>query len=580
MTTGIEKELEELQPLPPKPGKSKVETIKEDSKGLRGTIAKELEDDKPGFSSDNVQLLKFHGMYQQEDRDFRKNLRQEIGASVRTEKAHSFMIRTKVPGGILTADQYLAHDDIGSEYANGTIRITTRQDIQFHGVLKGNVRKSLKALNDRLVTTIGACGDIERNVMFCPVPERDPVRRELLGRSLELSNRLLPTTGAYAEIWLDGEKAVEIPEPDPIYGTTYMPRKFKSGMAFPGDNCIDVYSQDLGIVPEVRDDVILGYNVLIGGGLGMTHRNESTFPRLASPVAFVPPGDLLDACLAVVTIQRDYGNRKDRKLARLKYVVEEWGVPRFRAEMARRVGKRLEEARAITWEDAYDHLGWSVQGDGNLYLGVYVENGRVLDNGKMRMKTGFRRLVEELRPGVALTAQQNILFTDIPPAKRDRVNEILSDHGIPFVEDLSNAIRYSMACPAMPTCGLAIAEAERALPSLIREIEAELASQGLAEEVLSVRMTGCPNGCARPYIGDVGIVGRSLNQYVIYLGGDFEGTRLNQEYADLVSGEQVVPLLRPVFALFKAQRQEGESFGNFCNRLGVERIRELAGAPA
>jgi sulfite reductase (ferredoxin) len=575
MTTVDDRELEELQPLPAKPGKSKVELIKENSRGLRGTIAEELEDGKPGFSSDNVQLLKFHGMYQQEDRDVRKSVREQIGAVVRTEKQHSFMIRTKVPGGVLSAEQYLVHDEIGSRWANGTLRITTRQDIQFHGVLKGNIKKSLKALNDRLVTTIGACGDIERNVMFCPVPERDPLRRELLARCLEISNRLLPTTRAYAEIWLDGEKAVEVPEPDPIYGTNYMPRKFKTGMAFPGDNCIDVYSQDLGIVPEVKGEAVVGYNILIGGGLGMTHRNEATFPRLGSPVVFVAPEDLIDACLAVVSIQRDYGNRKDRRQARLKYLVEEWGLPRFRAEMSRRMGKKLEEAHAIGWEGAPDHLGWNVQGDGNLFLGVYVENGRVLDDGELRMKTAFRKLVEELQPGVTLTPQQNVLFTDIPAAKRSRVEEILREHNVPLVEELPNALRFSMACPALPTCGLAIAEAERALPSIIREIDAELARQGLQDEVMSVRMTGCPNGCARPYIGDIGIVGRSLNQYVVFLGGDFEGTRLNQEYADLVPADQIVPLLRPVFALFKAQRQEGESFGDFCSRFGIERIREM-----
>jgi sulfite reductase (ferredoxin) len=577
MTT--DRDLEELHPLPPPDGKSKVELIKESSRGLRGTIAEELHDGKPGFSSDNVQLLKFHGMYQQEDRDFRKSVRQEIGAVVRTEKAHSFMIRTKVPGGVLTADQYLVHDEISGRYANGTLRITTRQDVQFHGVLKGKVKKSLKALNEKLITTIGACGDIERNVMFCPVPERDALRKQLLAQSLELSNRLLPTTGAYAEIWLDGEKAVEIPEPDPTYGTNYMPRKFKSGMAYPRDNCIDVYSQDLGIVPEVSNGMVVGYTILIGGGLGMTHRNESTFPRLGSPVAFVEPEHLIDTCLAVVAIQREYGNRKDRKQARLKYLVEQWGVPRFRAEMSRRLGLKLEDGHDLEWDDAYDHLGWNLQGDGNLYLGIYVENGRVLDDGRLRMRTGFRKLVEELRPGVALTPQQNVLFTDIPPSRRDRVNEILGEHGVPFVEDLSNALRYSMACPAMPTCGLAIAEAERALPSLIREIEAELERQGLADDIMSVRMTGCPNGCARPYIGDIGIVGRSLNQYVVYLGGDFEGTRLNREYADLVAAAEIVPLLRPVFALFKARRQEGETFGNFCNRVGVESIREMVGAP-
>jgi sulfite reductase (ferredoxin) len=358
-----------------------------------------------------------------------------------------------------------------------------------------------------------------------------------------------------------------------------MPRKFKSGMAYPRDNCIDVYSQDLGIVPEVSNGMVVGYTILIGGGLGMTHRNESTFPRLGSPVAFVEPEHLIDTCLAVVAIQREYGNRKDRKQARLKYLVEQWGVPRFRAEMSRRLGLKLEDGHDLEWDDAYDHLGWNLQGDGNLYLGIYVENGRVLDDGRLRMRTGFRKLVEELRPGVALTPQQNVLFTDIPPSRRDRVNEILGEHGVPFVEDLSNALRYSMACPAMPTCGLAIAEAERALPSLIREIEAELERQGLADDIMSVRMTGCPNGCARPYIGDIGIVGRSLNQYVVYLGGDFEGTRLNREYADLVAAAEIVPLLRPVFALFKARRQEGETFGNFCNRVGVESIREMVGAP-
>jgi len=578
--TATDGEFDTSLPLERKPGKSKVEAIKEGSRGLRGTIADELTDAKPGFGGENVQLLKFHGMYQQEDRDSRKAVRAEIGSIVRTDKAHSFMIRSRVPGGVLTPAQYLVHDDLASEFGSGSLRITTREDFQIHGVLKGNLRATLRALNERLVTTLGACGDVERNVMFCPAPARDPLRKDLLDRCLEVSDRLLPRTGAYHEIWLDGEKAATIgeSEEDPVYGTSYLPRKFKIGMAFPGDNCVDVYSHDLGLVPEVMDGGLVGFNILVGGGLGMTHKNEATFPRLADPIAFVPPADLLEACLTVVGIQRDHGNRADRRVARLKYLVHEWGLPRFRAEMSRRMGRTLEEAHPIVWEGAEDHLGWHDQGDGNLYLGVFVENGRILDDGGIGLKTAFRRIVEDVSPSVALTPQQNILFGDIAPSQRKRVEAILRDHGVPAVESLANSLRFSMACPALPTCGLALAEAERALPSLIRQLEQELARQGLSDEVMSVRMTGCPNGCARPYIGDIGIVGRSLGRYVVFLGGDFVGTRLNEPFADLVPGDDVVPLLRPVLALFKARRYEGERFGDFCHRVGLERLREMVAA--
>ncbi|MEA2641203.1 MAG: hypothetical protein QOF51_2597, partial [Chloroflexota bacterium] len=387
----------------------------------------------------------------------------------------------------------------------------------------------------------------------------------------------LPATNAYYEIWLDHEKILSTEqEIEPLYGDFYMPRKFKTGIAIEGDNCIDVYSQDVGIVAHIDDDKLSGFTFLAGGGMGMTHTDKNTRPRLADPMCFVEPDDLTNTFLSILKIQRDNGNRISRRQARLKYLVASSGVERFRREMERYAGHRLQPPRELHWEHTHDHLGWNVQHDGRWWLGVWIENGRIRDTEQMQMKTAFRKIAEQFKPGIRMTPTQNIMFTDVAEADREGIARLLHDHGVPLVETVSNALRFSMACPATPTCGLALAESERALPDVVRKIEGYLNEAGLGDERLSIRMTGCPNGCARPFIGDVGFVGRTPGKYQMYIGGDFEGTRLNRLLADLVPVNDLAERLRPLFPLFRDEREPGESFGNFCNRVGVERLRAVA----
>jgi sulfite reductase (ferredoxin) len=552
---------------------SKTEQIKDASLGLRGSLAGQLEQDTTQFTGSDPQLLKFHGVYQQDDRDARRAARETAGG-----KRHMMMVRSKVPGGVLTADQYLAQDDLCARYGNGTLRITTRQDFQFHGVLKRNLKATIRALNDALTTTFGACGDVVRNVIACPEPASDPVRAEIVARAQAISDRFLPATRAYFEIWLDGEQVASgEPEPDETYGRTYLPRKFKIALAPPGDNCIDVYSNDIGIVPVVENGALTGFNVMAGGGLGMTHGMETTFPRVADPICFVEPDDLTPVVEAILGVFRDHGNRADRKRARLKYVVETWGVDAFRDELSARMGRPLAPALPMSWENAADHLGWHEQGDGTWYLGLYIENGRIADTDEARQRSGLRAAVERFHPGIRLTPQQNIILAGIAAGDRAEVEAILRAHGVRLPLELLPVRRSAMACPALPTCGLALAEAERVLPNAMDQIEALLNDLGLGDEQFSVRMTGCPNGCARPYLGDVGIVGRTLGKYNIYLGGDFHGTRLNTEFAELVPFDEIARTLRPVLIAFRAERRLGEGFGDFCHRTGTERLRAIAG---
>jgi sulfite reductase (ferredoxin) len=453
-------------------------------------------------------------------------------------------------------------------------------------VLKSNLKRTIRELNDALITTLGACGDVERNLMGCPAPDHSAAAAEVQRYARFFSDQTLPQTRAYHEIWLDHEKVSSSsqPEEEPLYGERYLPRKFKSGLAIEGDNCVDVYSQDVGMVAHLDDGKLAGFTVLVGGGLGRTHNQPDTYPRVADPICFVTPDALLETFLTVIRIQRDHGNRESRRHARLKYLMDNWGVDRFRAEMERRLGVTLAPPRPLRWEGTGDHLGWHEQHDGRWYLGVFVENGRVRDADGCQQKAAFRELVTQFRPDVRLTPHQNILFTNLEVSERGAVEAHLRAHGVPLVGDLSNALRFSMACPAMPTCGLAMADSERALPRVIRQIEATLAEVGLADERLSVRMTGCPNGCARPYLGDIGFVGRTIGRYQVWIGGDFEGTRLSEVLADVVPEADLVTWLRPLFVLFRDERQPGESFGNFCHRVGIERLRavatpELVGAP-
>ena len=572
-------------------GLSKVETQKETSRQLRGSIALGLVSDAESFSEQDKNLLKFHGTYQQEDRDARKN-RSKAGVG----KHHMFMVRCKIPGGRVTAEQYLVLDDLTSKYANGTLRLTTRQGLQFHGVLKPNLKNTIADINACLLTTLGACGDVERNVMACPAPLCDGLRDELQKRAAELAAHLAPRTGAYHEIWLNGVRAngqypphpnpsppegrgaIESPpdrDEEPLYGKTYLPRKFKTGLGLPGDNCVDIYAQDLGFLADVQGGKIVGYNVLVGGGMGMTHGNAATFPYLARPICYVGADAVVSTAEAVIRLFRDHGNRADRKRARIKYLVHEWGVEKFREVLTGYMGGPLELPRAIEIKDLHAHLGWNAQGDGRWWYGISVENGRIKDEGSFRLRTALRTLVEQLRPAVRFTPLQDILLCDLPETARTEVERVLGDHGVPLPGTLSAVQQYSLACPAVPTCGLAISESERALPGIIDELEIELQRLGLEKESLSVRMTGCPNGCARPYQSDIGLVGRSGDKYTIYLGGHFLGHRLNFPFLDLVPRGDIVKALVPLLQRFKQERRGDETFGDYCARAGAERLREL-----
>jgi sulfite reductase (ferredoxin) len=558
-------------------GLSKNESIKAKSNHLRGLIKEELVEDTPAFGDDSEQLLKFHGIYQQDDRDKRKEARARG-----LDKHHQLMIRTRIPGGVVSADAYLAHDDISQRWANGTLRVTTRQDFQLHGVLKGDLKASIAAINHALLTTLGGCGDVERNIMCCPEPKADRFHDEV-GRAIAaLVAELTPRTRAYHEIWLDGE-VVESSEPEvePLYGEQYLPRKFKTTVALEGDNCVDTYAHDLALVAMRGDDgSVRGFNVLVGGGLGRTHNKPETFVAAAVPLAFVEPSQAVDVAREVIAVQRDYGDRTNRKHARLKYTIADRGLEWFRGEVQRRLPFELRPPEKLRWEPVDDHLGWHEQGDGRLYLGIFIENGRIADAGGVRSRTGLRRIVEEIRPEVRLTAQQNVILAGIEPSRRARVDELLAEHGIAAVESIPLAIRNSMACPAIPTCGLAVAEAERALPGLIRQITSLLDDLGLAEERISFRMSGCPNGCSRPYLGDVGFVGTTLGKYDVMLAGDFDGTRLNRVYAPNVPLADIPGLLRPIFVEFRSRRDAGEGFGDWVQRVGFEALREKVRQPA
>lgn len=545
---------------------SKVEYVKIASNRLRGPVDAELHDGSDHFSEEGYQILKFHGIYQQDDRDVRKARKaQGLGPD------YSFMIRVAIPGGVLTPEQYLALDRLADELGNATLRITTRQAIQYHGVRKGGLKPLIQILNQNLLTTLSACGDVVRNIVACPAPFADRQRAGLYRYAKELSDRLKPKTRAYYEIWLDGEKAASLEENEPLYGETYLPRKFKIGFAFPGDNCVDVYTQDVGIVPVVEGERLEGFTLLVGGGLGQSHGAKDTHPALAQPLATVRPEQLFEVVEAIVRVQRDHGRRDDRKYSRMKYLVEAWGLERFKAEVERYVGYALSEARPLAWLSGDDHLGWHAQGDGKLFLGLFVENGRVKEN----LRAAIREVVRRFSPEVRLTAQQNILFVGLDPADQAAVEAVFRDHGVALPGSIPLVVQNAMACPALPTCGLAITESERVMPQVIREIDGLLERLGLQDgPVPHVRMTGCPNGCARPYSAEVGLVGRSLNSYTLYLGGSPLGTRLGQVYLDNVRREEIAARLEPLLEAYKLERLEGEAFGDYCHRVGVKTLWE------
>ena len=556
---------------------SKPEAIKQQSRQLRGHIARDLPDTATPFDKEGYALLKFHGVYQGYDRDSATERKQRGD-----DKIWQFMVRARIPGGRLTADQYLALDAIADRYANGSLRITTREGIQFHGVVKAGLKLAIAEVNGAMLTTLAACGDVVRNVTTVPAPIRDAVHRRLEADARRLSTYLLPQTHAYHEIWVEGapwreeESAAE--KPDPLYGERYLPRKFKTGLAIPEDNTIDVLTNDLAIVALFEGDRLLGYNFLLGGGHGMTHNNPKTYPRLATPVAFVEPEDLLEAAAAVVRLHRDHGDRGNRRHARLKYVIAENGEDWARERLEEYLGKTLEPCREMPAFAVPDHLGWHEQGDGKLYLGVPVPSGRIADAPQSRIRTALREIVERFGCDPVLMPSQDIILSQIRPEDRDSIEHLLRQHSVRLADDLLSAERWALACPALPTCGLALTEAERVRGDIVAAIEARLQHYGLERERLSIRIAGCPNGCSRPYTGDIGIVGRMPGYYSVFVGGDFAGTRLNTLLGDKVALREIAEVLDPLFAMFASARVEAEGFGDFCHRLGVSALQQALAA--
>lgn len=551
---------------------SPVEHIKQESHYLRGQIAEELVDGTDHFGKESIQLLKHHGMYQQDNRDDRK----------KEGKSYSFMVRTSIPGGVLTSEQLLAELDLCDEVGNTTLRITTRQGLQLHGILKENVKHVLRRINEVQLTTIAACGDVKRNVMCSPCPYKgDPVYDQMQEMALQIQAQFTPRTGAYHEIWLSDEASGQKElvgsskngaEVEPIYGATYLPRKFKFGIGLPGDNSVDVYAQDLGLLAICEHWKIIGYNVLVGGSFGVTPSAKKTFVAIAHPLCYVTPQQAIDVCTAIVKVQRDFGNRADRKVARMKYLIHDWGLDRFKQKVEEYYGGSLPAPRSAPIHGFNDGMGWQAQGDGKFFYGLNVENGRIKDEGDYRLKSALREICTTLAPPLRLTPHQSIIFCDLKDTDRQVLFDVFRQHGVPLSEEISNTRRWSMACPALPTCGLAITESERVLPSMVDQLEQELARLDLDHEVFTMRMTGCPNGCARPYNCDIGLVGKTAGKYTIFLGGRVMGDRLNFIYKDLVPAEDVIPTLVPVFRYFKEARENDESFGDFCHRQGAENL--------
>ena len=543
---------------------SKVERAKAASRFLRGTLAETLASDEPAFGADDVQVLKFHGIYQQDDRDVRK-VRRALGQ----DKEHNFMIRAKIPGGRLTAGQYLALDRLAERVTwNRSLRVTTRQGLQLHGVIKGDLRETLRSLNTALVSTLAACGDVERNVMAPPAPRSDPAHRSVRALADEIAEELCPRTAAYHQIWLDGERIGPEPREDeePLYGEQYLPRKFKTAIALPDDNSVDVRAHDVGLVAVIEDGAFRGLNVLVGGGLGMTHKKPDTFARLGTRLGFVERSHAVDLVRTVAAIFRDHGNRADRRHARLKYLIEEWGEKSFRDEVVSRADFEIHPWVETEPLRHRDHLGPHPQGDGRFYYGVFVENGRIADTPTRRTKTALAKAIATFGTDVIFTPSQDVLLADLEEDDVQTLEKVLDAYRVTVPRELPGVRRYAMACPALPTCGLALTESERVMPEAVDAVEDLLADHGLEDEPITVRMTGCPNGCARPYTADVGFVGRGLEKYDVYVGGGLDGDRLGDLWATEVPLAELAESIAPLVARWAAERRPEEPLGAYYHR--------------
>lgn len=551
------------------PKLSRNEGLKERHPRLEGTIAQALADAAADhFSDDDYEFLKFHGVYQQDDRDKRKE-----------GKHYQMMVRTRFPGGVLTGKQYVVCDDLADQFGNGTLRITTRQDFQFHGVLKANLRATIHRLNEALMTTIAACGDVARNVMAPPTPATSPLVDRILADARHLSAALAPKTPAYSKIWIEGQE-LKLEEDagysDPLYGRHYLPRKFKTGFAIPPLNDTDVFTHDVGFIAIVEGNQLVGYNVLAGGGLGKSHGNAQTFPRLADVLGFITPEQLEATAKAVLGIHRDFGDRTNRKHARLKYILEEKGVEWCRTELARRLGAPLAPARPYQFTRQGDLLGWHRQSDGRWFLGLFVENGRIRDEAGYRLKAGLRAAIVAHEPEIRLTSNQNLLMVGLTDAQKAGVTQILASHGVSTDNPYSRTRLAAMACPSLPTCGLGLAESERAMPAMITRFDKLLEELQLKGEEIIIRMTGCPNGCARPYTAELALIGKAPDRYQVYVGGNEASTRLNRVWKDTMRGAELENELRPLLQRFATARTPGERFGDFCARVVWPELEKAA----
>jgi sulfite reductase (NADPH) hemoprotein beta-component len=546
-----------------------VEDIKTNSNFLRGTLQQGLTDTaSAGLSEADTQLTKFHGIYQQDDRDVRDQRRKQM-----LEPDHSFMIRVRMPGGACTAEQWLAVDAIANRWANHSLRLTSRQAFQFHGVLKNDLKTSIQRINSSLLDTLAACGDVNRNVMCTVLPELSAIHRQVFDDASKLSTHLLPQTTAYHEIWLDKKKVVGSTDVEPIYGETYLPRKFKTAFAIPPHNDVDVFAHDLGYIAVVDDGELLGYNISVGGGMGATHGDPKTYPLLAQLLGFCTPDQVNEVAEAIVRIQHEFGDRGNRKHARFKYTVEDHGLDWLRDQLESRLGYPLESVRPVTFSHTGDDYGWKRGEDGLWNLLLFIQNGRILDTGHAPMLTGLREIAKLHNGEFRLTANQNVVIAGVTEQEKDLIVATTREYGLDAHEQLSKARLGAMACVAFPTCSLAMAEAERYLPELLDKIEDSLKQHGLQDQDINIRMSGCPNGCSRPYLAEIGLVGKAPGRYQLYLGAARDGSRLNRLVLENVDEQGILRALDQALIQFKYDRKDTESFGDYAHRIGSDLVK-------
>lgn len=552
----------------PEGSPSDVEDIKEKSDYLRGTLKEVMLDRiSAGIPDDDNRLMKHHGSYLQDDRDLRNERQKQ-----KLEPAYQFMLRVRMPGGVSTPAQWLVMDDLSQKYGNNTLKLTTRETFQMHGILKWNMKKTIQEINAALLDTIAACGDVNRNVMCASNPYQSEIHTEVYEWSKKLSDDLLPRTRAYHEIWLDEERVAGTPETEevePMYGPLYLPRKFKIGIAVPPSNDVDVFSQDLGFIAIVEEGKLIGFNVAIGGGMGMTHGDQATYPQLAKVIGFCKPEQMYDVAEKVITIQRDYGNRSVRKNARFKYTVDRLGVETVKAELENRLGWSLAEAKAFHFDHNGDRYGWVKGVEGKWHFTLFVEGGRITDYDDYKLMTGLREIAKVHTGEFRLTSNQNLIISNVTSQNKDAISSLIEKYGLTDGRQHSALRRSSMACVALPTCGLAMAEAERYLPVLIDKIEDIVNENGLRDEEITIRMTGCPNGCARHALGEIGFIGKAPGKYNMYLGAAFDGSRLSKMYRENIGEEEILSELNVLLSRYAKERIEGEHFGDFVIRAGV-----------